>query len=54
MDSHALAEAILKIGSDDALREQYGKNARERFMTLFEKNVMVKSVLNVYKRIAGE
>lgn len=54
MDSHALADAILKIGSDDSLREQYGKNARERFLTLFEKNVMVNSVLNVYKRIVGE
>lgn len=54
MDSHALAEAILKIGSDEALRERYGKNARERFMTLFEKNVMVKKVLCVYKRIVGE
>lgn len=50
-DSHALAEAILKIGSDDALREMYGKNARKRFTELFEKNVMVKSVLNVYNRL---
>lgn len=51
MDSHALAEAILKIGSDDVLREKYGKNARDRFKALFEKNVMVKSVLNVYNKI---
>lgn len=53
MDSHALAEAILKIGEDDALREKYGKNARERFISLFDKNVMVKSVLNVYNRLVG-
>lgn len=53
-DSHALAEAILTLGSDDALREKYGKNARERFLSLFEKNVMVKSVLNVYKQLVGE
>lgn len=53
-DSQALAEAILKIGSDDALREKFGKNGRERFLSLFEKNVMVKSVLNVYKRLVED
>ncbi len=53
-DSHALAEAIIKIGSDDALREEYGKNARKRFMELFEKNVMVNSVLNIYKRLLNQ
>ena len=51
MDSHALAEAILKIGSDDALREEYSKNARKRFTELFEKSVMVNSVLNIYNRL---
>lgn len=51
MDSHALVEAILKICSDDSLREEYGNNARKRFTELFEKSVMVNSVLKVYNRL---
>jgi glycosyltransferase involved in cell wall biosynthesis len=50
-DSHALAEAILKLIENDALRESMGRAARSRALQHFSWDTIVPAMHNRYKRL---
>jgi glycosyltransferase involved in cell wall biosynthesis len=47
-DSHALAEGLLALASDDRLRQRMSEAARSRARSLFSQEAMVSSTLQVY------
>ena len=48
-DSNALARAINTLLDNPALREKYGKYAKERVKREFAREVMVEKILRVYR-----
>lgn len=50
-DVAALTEAIKRLFEDDALREQLGRQAKERFETEFSMDVMLGRILEVYNQV---
>lgn len=52
-NAHELAEAIQKIAEDKTLCEKLGKQAEQRFDTMFERGVMVKKCMDIYKSLIG-
>ena len=53
-DADALAEAINTLLDDPALREKYGKYAKERVKREFTREVMVHRIMEVYRGMAGK
>ena len=53
-DADALAEAINTLLDDPALREKYGKYAKERVKEEFTREVMVHRIMEVYRGMAGK
>lgn len=49
-DVDALADAMKKLAADPALREQYGKAARERVQKNFTTELMLDQLMKVYQR----
>lgn len=47
-DEKAFAEAIIKIASNDDLKNTYGENAYNRVMTLFSKDAFKKEVIKLF------
>mgnify|MGYP001029213308 FL=1 len=47
-DAHALAQAILRLGGDEALRARLARAARERFEHAFTLDAMLEGTLRVY------
>ena len=47
-DARVLAEAIMKITSDDNVYAGYSENAGKRFMELFTKERMIEKCLKIY------
>ncbi len=47
-NSHALAQAILRLGGDEALRARLARAARERFQKSFTLDAMLDGTLRVY------
>jgi glycosyltransferase involved in cell wall biosynthesis len=52
-DASALAEAILRLLSDEELRKSMGKNARKRAVELYSWEVIVENLLNQYRKICN-
>jgi glycosyltransferase involved in cell wall biosynthesis len=52
-DCHALAEAILKLLENDALRERMGRAARKRALEHFNWDRIVAAMHNRYQRLCG-
>jgi len=50
----ALARAINTLLDDPALREKYGKYAKERVKREFTREVMVHRIMEVYRGMAGK
>jgi glycosyltransferase involved in cell wall biosynthesis len=50
----ALAEALTRMYSDDALANRLGQNARQRYLSCFTVDQMVQSTLNVYRKSLGQ
>ena len=50
-DADALAKAINTLLDDPALREKYGKYAKERVEKEFAGEVMVEKILEVYREL---
>jgi rhamnosyl/mannosyltransferase len=50
-DPTALADSINTLLSDDALRRQYGKQARERVEKLFTRERMLKKIQKIYDQV---
>lgn len=48
-DVDALADAMKKLAADPALREQYGKAARERVQKNFTTELMLDQLMKVYQ-----
>lgn len=48
-DSKGMAEAIMKITSDEDVYAEYSENAGKRFMKLFTKERMIEKCLNIYR-----
>ena len=53
-DADALAKAINTLLDDPALREKYGKYAKERVKREFTREVMIHRIMEVYRRMAGK
>jgi glycosyltransferase involved in cell wall biosynthesis len=51
-DHDAMAEAIVRLLKDEALRRQMGEAGRARARSLFSAERMVQNTLNVYQRVA--
>ena len=49
-----LAEAINTLLDNPALREKYGKYAKERVKREFKREVMVHRIMEVYRGMAGK
>lgn len=49
-DVEALAEVMKKLAADPALREQYGKAAKERVKTHFTTELMLDQLMKVYQK----
>ena len=52
-DAQALADAIQRLLRAPALREAYGRNARDRIVTEFSEDVIVAQTTALYERIIG-
>lgn len=50
-DSHALRAAMDMLYEDNALAEQYGKNAKTRFFSCFTAQTMSEQYVGLYKRL---
>jgi len=53
-DSQALADAMLRLASDPALRKRMGKAARERYLELFAPDAVLSMLMTTYARVAGK
>ena len=53
-DADALAEAVNTLLDDPALREKYGKYAKERVKRKFTGEVMVHRIMKLYGGMAGK
>ena len=52
-DAQGLAEALLRLLENDALREQMGRAARRRAMEHFTWETVAESLYNRYQRLCG-
>jgi glycosyltransferase involved in cell wall biosynthesis len=52
-DAVALAEAMRKIGHDEALRKEMGRASAERAASCFDERVMTRSYEELYERLLG-
>jgi glycosyltransferase involved in cell wall biosynthesis len=53
-DSQALADAMLRLASDPALRKRMGQAARERYLELFAPDAVLSMLTTTYSRVAGK
>jgi glycosyltransferase involved in cell wall biosynthesis len=54
-DVAALAEALMQLSSDEALRQRLGDEGRRRFTEQFRHQTMTAQIRRVYERVlAGE
>jgi glycosyltransferase involved in cell wall biosynthesis len=53
-DSRALADAMLRLASDPALRKRMGQAARERYLELFAPDAVLSMLTATYSRVAGK
>lgn len=50
-DPRALAEAILKLSEDKALRESMGLNAQKKYRVIFDPDRIADQVYNIYRQV---
>jgi glycosyltransferase involved in cell wall biosynthesis len=53
-DAPALADAILKLLGDRDLREEFGRNGRNRFAQEFTTERMARATVNIYRAAVGD
>lgn len=53
-DAEALADAMLRLAADPALRERMGRAARDRYLALFAPDVVLSLLMSTYARVAGD